>query len=95
MGSNPILAAIDQRKRCPRSRPSRQRDRLFLPCFYRQRAGPPRTSPDEGGPESRSLLPSYDLVEVGAGAGQSFGHRVDVHPQRERTCGARKLGFAS
>ena len=64
-------------------------------CFYRQRAGPPRTSPDEGGPESQSLLPSYDLVEVGAGAGQSFGHRVDVHSRRERTCGARKLGFAS
>jgi hypothetical protein len=44
MGSNPILAAIDQRKRRFRSAQSRPRRRLFLPCFYRQHAGPPRTS---------------------------------------------------
>src|SRR5262245_31445082 len=49
MGSNPILAAIDQARRCAPAGATVLLARLFLPCLYRQHIGPHWTRPDDAG----------------------------------------------
>jgi hypothetical protein len=69
MGSNPILAATDQRKRFAPSGVGMLLAQLFLPCFYRQHAGPHRTRSDDAGPVAGSPLASHDLIQVRVGLG--------------------------
>jgi hypothetical protein len=99
MGSNPILAATDQRKRGDWAPVARRSGGAlvpyapwFLPFFYHQHAGLHRSSPDQGAPRGGSpLTPDY-VVKVRTSAGQPLGQRMHIHPQRQRTTvGVAKL----
>ena len=94
-GSNPCLAAIDLRKR---SAPVDAAGRVNPVCALVSAIFLPsgrRPAPDEPG-RRRTTLPltaaSDDLIQVPAGTGQPFRHRVDVDLERQRaTVGMTEL----